>query len=66
MKKVINEWQIHFKFGRDYRTLERGWKIIEFGIIKFINFPKEGFEISKQNYKGFLIRFMAWFPIDKY
>lgn len=64
MKKVLNKWQIHFRFGRDYRTLERGWKEITFGILKIHTLSDEGEMLNKRNYAGFLLKFLVWFPID--
>lgn len=64
IEKELNKWQIVSYFGRDYRVIERGWKEIRFGIINFHQFPLEREMISKKNYRGFILRFFIWFPID--
>lgn len=62
-----NKWQFLFNLGRDYRRMtEAGWHTLEFGILKFHRFPEEGGMYSPKDYKGFVIRFMFWFPIDRY
>ena len=64
MKEILNKWQIHFFFGRDFRTLERGWKRLEFGIFKIIKFPEENEMLWNKYYNGFFWRFKIWIPID--
>jgi hypothetical protein len=64
MKYLLNKWQTHFYFGKDYTVIERGWKQIEFGIMKFTSYPNEGCKHTKKNYNGFLLKFYMWFPID--
>lgn len=60
-----NKWQFLFSISRNYvRMPEMGWHTFEFGIFKFIQFPEQGGMISPKDYKGFIIRFMFWFPID--
>lgn len=64
MKKILNKWQIHFYFGRDYQCYERGWKKFEFGILKIKRIPDEGESLHKQLYDGFITKFYLWLPID--
>ena len=64
MKKEINKWQIHFTFSRDYFTFARGWKQFIFGIFKLHTLPQEGEMITSKDYKGFIIKFYIWLPID--
>ena len=64
MKPVLNKWQAVWYFGKDYRTMERGWKQVEFGILNLQHFPESGVMIHKNMYKGFLLRFYIWLPID--
>lgn len=64
MKKILNKWQAHFYFGRNHCTDERGWKTVEFGILKFIFLPREGEWMGKEHYKGFFVKFYIWFPVD--
>lgn len=60
-------WQFLFNIGKDFRRMtETGWHTFEFGILKFHSFPDNGATYSHSNYKGFIIRFMFWFPIDRY
>ena len=54
MKNKINKWQFIFKWGGCYyRNHSREFI---FGIFKIISFPKEGEQINKNNYKGFIIK----------
>jgi hypothetical protein len=64
MKPVINKWQVHFYFGKDWTRYERGWKEVDFGILKIHTLPEQGHQLHKKMYGGFLIRFFIWFPID--
>lgn len=62
-----NRIQFLFNISRDYRRLsDYGWHLFEFGIFKFVRFPEEGGMISPKDYKGFIIRFMFWLPIDSW
>ena len=65
MKKILNKWQVSLSLKEDFRRMDRGWKIFEFAIVKWTRWP-EGMMATKNNYKGFIIRFAIWFPIDRY
>ncbi len=65
MKRITNKWQILFHFKRDLRTLTLGWKEFAFGIVNIQTFPGEAMILTKDHYKGFIIRFMVWLPFDK-
>ena len=62
----LNKWQLIWYFGLDYNTRERGWRIVRFGIIKIHTTPAEGCLLDKSNYRGFIIAFRLWLPIEKY
>lgn len=64
MKPILNKWQWHFYFGKDYSRLDRGWKEVNLGILKIHTMPEEGERLWKKHYKGFLLRFFIWLPID--
>jgi len=65
MKPLLNKWQIFCKpYMRDFMRGDRGWKIFEFGIVKLTQMPEYGQAISSYHYKGFIIRFAYWLPID--
>lgn len=69
MKKTLNKWQwwfnpININQSWAYRD-GQGWHIFSAGIIKIHTLPGEGEAIGKSDYKGFIIRFCYWFPIDK-
>lgn len=64
MKKEAYKWQFHFTFGRDYQTHERGWKMVEFGILNLHLFPEPGEMLQRRHYRGFLLKFYIWFPLD--
>lgn len=65
IKNVLDKWQFVFSVGRDPRTLERGWKLVEFGILKFHSFPHAGDWFGPEHYKGFFTRFVVWLPFDR-
>ena len=44
---------------------EMGWHLFDFGIIKIHTMPKDGESLGKSQYKGIIIRFSYWFPIDR-
>lgn len=64
MKPILNKWQLFISLNRDYRYIERGWKIFQIAIIKIIKKPEKGVMINKSDYKGFWIKFAVWFPFD--
>lgn len=64
IQKILNKWQVHFHFGKDYRTIERGWKQCEFGIFNIHTEPEDGTMLHSGLYRGFLFRFYVWLPID--
>jgi len=66
MKKTL-KWQIWFRpFEKSYfRMSEMGWHLFDFGIIKIHTMPKDGESLGKSQYKGIIIRFSYWFPIDR-
>lgn len=66
MKPTL-KWQLWCKpFQIDYmRGGDRGWKIFELGCIKLKEFPEAGQAISSYQYKGFVIRFAYWLPVDR-
>lgn len=64
MKKILNKWQIHWGFGKDPERLESGWKRLDFGIFKIVEFPKEGERLHKPQYKGFILKLRIWLPVE--
>ena len=64
MKMDLNKWQTTCYFGRDYKTLSFGWKILRFGIFKLTSIPEEGTMITKPHHKGFIFEMKLWIPID--
>lgn len=63
-KPILNKWQTTISLQRDYRTMDRGWKIFEFGIFNLKEIPPQGEMLRSKYYKGFLIRFAIWLPFD--
>jgi len=66
--KPTFKWQFWCKpFGRDYYRVGGGygWRIFELGCIKIIQMPEPGEQIHKKLYKGFIIRFAYWLPVDR-
>lgn len=64
MIKQINRWQVHGFFGRCPYTMERFAKRVEFGILNIHTMPEQGEALWKAHYKGFIIKFYIWLPID--
>jgi len=64
MKKT-NKWQVYARFGRDMRSMERGWKRVDFAVLRIHTTPDEGAMLHKKQYHGFWIKFVIWFPIDR-
>ena len=67
IKRLLNEWQWGVSFHRDWRTLERGWKVFEVWVLKFTYLPElsTGEHFRKEWYEGFHLRFAVWFPVDR-
>lgn len=63
--KLNNKWQIFFQLSRDVVRRETGWKQIVFGIFKLHTMPMEGERINKGLYKGFILNYRFFFPIEK-
>ena len=64
MKKEINKWQLMWRFGRDCTVRARGWNEVNFGIFNLHHFPAEGEMVTKRFYRGFIIRFYVFLPIE--
>jgi hypothetical protein len=47
-----------------FRMDGKGWHTFELGLIKIKQIPEPGTMLRKEDYKGFIIRFAYWFPID--
>lgn len=65
MKPILNKWQITYAIHKDMMRLDRGWNCFRFGIFKLINIPHQGERIRKSDYKGFILNFLFWFPIER-
>ena len=67
MKPIINRWQFWCRPAERmyYRGSEIGWRVFELGCIKLIKMPLPYSAIGSEEYKGFIIRFAYWFPIDR-
>lgn len=63
MKRVLNKWQLELKFHRDCMYVQPNLYILFIGFYKFISFPREGYCITKKNYKGFRLIFRIVSPI---
>jgi len=60
------KWQIWFRIDKDIKRMERGWRIFDFAILKFVEFPQQGEVIQRKHYKGIKILFAFWLPIESY
>lgn len=61
-KRVLNKWMIFFNRAPLNHYPTKGWREIEFGIIKLKSFPLEGHVYERNHYKGFWINFSYWLP----
>lgn len=65
-QRLLNKWQFVHSLSTDYRYMREGWKVCQIGIFKLTSFPREGVIPDRKHYKGFLLRFKIWFPVDKF
>ena len=63
MNKELNKWQFVFNWQPDWARGGRGWRELTIGFLKLKSLPREGYMISKEDYKGFLIRAYIFIPI---
>ena len=66
MKPILNKWQSHVSFRKDYSRMESGWSVLTCAICNFTKLPPSGECYRKDDYKGFIIRLRIWLPIEKY
>lgn len=66
MKPITDKWQFALSLQRDWSRMESGWKVFTFGIFNFIRLPHGGATYGKDDYKGFIIKFRIWLPVEKY
>lgn len=65
MKCILHKWQYLCRIQRPYELgYQLGWQKVSVGVFKLTSQPPEGQIITKDNYKGFIIQFYIWFPID--
>ena len=67
MKETL-KWQFWCKpFDKNYYRMDgQGWHLFELGLVKVHCLPSEGEMLQRGvNYRGIIIRFTWWFPIDK-
>jgi len=65
LQAITNKWQITYGITKDYKRRDRGWNIFLFGIVNLKSLPPEGARMTKEYYKGIIINFAFWFPIEK-
>lgn len=65
LKPIIGKWQLVFSSTKDYQSFQRGWHIATWGIVKIVQMPDQGATIGPRDYKGFLLRFFYFTPIDR-
>jgi hypothetical protein len=65
MKRVLNKWQIVWRFGRDWMRLQPGWYTAAIGIVNYKQFPPEGeYPKAKRDYRGFMVNWRFWLPFE--
>jgi hypothetical protein len=64
--KRSDKWQFVFTHGRLVWRMESGWHHVMIGFIKLRpdELRREGVRLSRRDYKGLLISFSYWFPIE--
>jgi hypothetical protein len=67
MKPLLNKWQLWCRpFEPIFtRFMDGGWHVFDAGIIKIHTMPKEGEALGREHYRGVIIRFSYWLPIDR-
>lgn len=65
IRRKLNKWQLVFDVSSRLEYRNYGWRSCWFGIIKLTSFPDEGEMVQNTNYKGMLLRFMYWLPVQK-
>lgn len=65
IEKKKGVWQFTFWFSRDVLRYNPGWKMAGIGLIKITKFPPEGEILTRKYYKGFLLRWRYWLPIER-
>lgn len=63
-KPQIGDWHFEISSQKDYRTMERGWKIFTFALFRWRKLPDAAMLIGKENYQGVFFRFAYWVPFD--
>lgn len=63
---VLNKWNIHVAFTKDWARGDRGWNLFTLAIYKPTSIPEPGFVFRKPMYKGFMFKCAIWLPISKY
>lgn len=61
----ITKWHFDLSIGRDVMRMERGWKIFNFSLFRWKQLPEQGERIQSKHYRGILIQFAFFFPIEK-
>jgi hypothetical protein len=64
-KREIGKWWFFLAIDRDFIGNYPGWKRFNFAIIKLVSRPPQGSCFTKENYKGFWIKFLFWMPIER-
>lgn len=65
LKQILNKWQFLFLITKDYSKIEAGWRVFKLGLVNLKSIPDNSFQLRKENYRGFIIQFRFWFPLEK-
>lgn len=65
LSRQADKWMWHLAIDKDWlRGGPMGWRTVELGILKITNMPPEGQGLEPGRYKGFLIGWHYWLPIE--
>lgn len=65
-EKQLNKWQMFWFSGTppEVYRLERGWRYLQFGLVKFTSWPDEGCVFQKKHYNGIWLHLYYWLPFE--
>ena len=66
MRRQLDKWQLMLNIRQEYQYDRWGWRMLDFGVVNFMQFPPEGQSYSPRDYKGFIINIRFFFPIDMF
>ena len=57
-------WNFLFSIQRDYLTRQPGWRLVSLGVMKLLEWPEDGCEVTSAEHRGFFFQLMYWLPFE--